>query len=211
MDADLFLEGSSQPYIPSFPNYLKHLPNAESLFNEQTLEWIRTETKPKVFILSFPFHDGALRAYSRIGQDRAPDSLREIINLKAVPSANCRDLDLQKISIIDCRDVKVQGLGEWEMPSLEETYEALTRIVKQIQKEFPGSKMVIIGGSNDLTMGLLPCLEDQARILHIDNSTDTRAHFSGGKMHHQSFYRTVYSSPETISRIAQITHFGVQG
>lgn len=44
MDADLFLEGSSSTkYLPSFPNYLKQLPNSESLFNSQTLDWIKTE------------------------------------------------------------------------------------------------------------------------------------------------------------------------
>ncbi len=116
-----------------------------------------------VVVVGCPQDEGVRRNRGRVGARLAPAEIRRALYRYAVSEPH------QHLRLFDLGDVLAAT-------TLEETHEALHRVVRQVLRD--GKKLVVLGGGNDISYpdcSALAAEVDRLLVINIDRHFDVRA------------------------------------
>ena len=159
-----FLEGpQTSLYTPTIPNLISDI-NMDLLFDQEKLDAINADTATsKVFLIGMPSDIGVRALDGRHGAERGPESFREMVTLCAMPSNPvCHDVSLlERVKLYDCGNMPVnQGqASEHKDMTREESGAKLANLTAQILSKVHRSKVMVIGGSDEMNLNLMQALD----------------------------------------------------
>ena len=178
-----------QDYTPTLPNLISEL-DLEALFADNAKVDALNGDLPeasKVFLIGMPSDIGVRAFDGRAGAERGPESFREMIQLCAMPSNPVsQEISLVgKIKIYDCGSIAVdQGRAiEHRNMLVEEAGPKLAELTSKILSKISRSRVIVIGGSDELNMHLISGLSQSSlysqdgsgfSVLHFDPSIDVK-------------------------------------
>jgi len=157
--------------------------NLELLFDQAKLDSINADTSAaKVFIIGMPSDVGVRAFDGRAGAERGPESFREMVTHCAMPSnpVSSEAPLLNTVRLFDCGSIAVnQGKAiEHRDMTKEEAGAKLTSVIAHILSKVERSRVLVVGGSDELNLHLMNGLEEARigdfKVLHLDPSLDVK-------------------------------------
>lgn len=189
----------------------------------EVLEKNKNVVNLNIFLLGYRQDQGIRACGGRSGAELGYEVFSETLFKKHTVLAN--QLKQNGVQIYDLGEITKYQLSIYQNNQQTKDSKTLTDVVNYILEKVPKSKIVLIGGSDDLCKGLHEA-EAIKDIIHIDSQIDAKERFklqlndknSTGQPlfkpsyleHHGSYLRTLYTH-ENVHRPDSLIFFGLQG